>query len=70
MSTSTDKAYLVLDEVASLSRCSKVTVRRAVQNKRLSVCKPSGKFGRSLFRREDVQKWLEGSRLLAIGDVR
>jgi hypothetical protein len=70
MSTLIGKPYLLLSEVAILARCSEVTVRRAVQNKRLSVCKPNGKFGRSVFRREDVLYWLDGSRILAIGDSR
>lgn len=73
MSTSLDshgKAFLTLDEAAVIARFSKVTLRRAIGAKRLSACKPNGKFGKTLIRAQDLSRYLEGSRVLAVGETR
>jgi len=64
------KAYLTLEEAAKIARLSKVTLRRAVSTRRLSACKPNGKFGKTLIRPNDLFSYLEGNRLRAIGESR
>jgi excisionase family DNA binding protein len=63
------KAFLTLDEAAAIARFSKVTLRRAIAAKRLSACKPNGKFGKTLVRIQDLSRYLQGSRLLAVGET-
>lgn len=73
MSTSLEsngKAFLTLDECVEIARFSKVTLRRAISAKRLSACKPNGKFGKTLVRNEDLSRYLQGSRIRAIGETR
>jgi hypothetical protein len=62
------KAVLTIPEVADFCRCSEATVRRAIAARRLAVCKPNGKHGRSLVRTIDMMSWLERSRIAAIGE--
>lgn len=64
------KAFLTLDEAAAIARSSKVTLRRAISARRLSACKPNGKFGKTLIRGECLTRYLEGSRVLAVGETR
>jgi excisionase family DNA binding protein len=64
------KPFLTLDEAAGIARSSKVTLRRAIVARRLSACKPNGKFGKTLIRAQDLARYLEGSRLLAVGETR
>lgn len=63
------KAFLTLGEAAEIARCAKVTLRRAIAVKRLSACKPNGEYGRTLIRAQDLTRYLEGSRLVAIGEA-
>jgi hypothetical protein len=67
---SNGKAFLTLDEAATIARSSKVTLRRAIVAKRLSACKPNGKFGKTLVRVQDLTYYLQGTRILAIGEGR
>jgi excisionase family DNA binding protein len=66
----TAKAYLTLDEAAQVARSSKVTLRRAIAARRLSVLKPNGKFGKTLIRPGDLSHYLEGTRRIAVGEHR
>lgn len=65
---STGKAYLSLNEAAAIVQLSTVTLRRAIKAKRLAVCKPNGKFGKSLIRRLDLIQYVEGARRAAVGE--
>ena len=54
---STGKAYLTLEEAAQIARSSIGTLRRAIASKRLAACKPNGKYGRTLVRRQDLTRY-------------
>lgn len=62
------KAYLTVNDAASVVRCSPDTIRRAIYSRRLACVKPSGRHGRTLIRTQDLDAWLERSRIAAIGE--
>lgn len=62
------KAYLTVNEAADIARCHPATIRRAIAARRLAVCKPNGKYGRSLIKTADLMAWLERSRIAAVGE--
>lgn len=64
------KAYLRIDEVAQLLRCSTITVRRAVAARRLAVHKPAGLRGRTLISAVDLESYLNRCRVAAVGEAR
>ena len=55
-SRSEDK-YLTLKEVVSVSKYSSSTVHRSIKRGELKVC---GRPGKLLFRKDDVDRWLNG----------
>ena len=63
------KAYITLAEAAQISQLSTATLRRAIVAKRLSACKPNGRYGRTLIRPGDLTKYIEGNRLRALGEI-
>jgi excisionase family DNA binding protein len=62
------RAFLTVDEAADIARCHPATIRRAISARRLAVCKPNGKHGRSLIRTVDLMSWLDRSRIAAVGE--
>lgn len=68
MSSNLGKAFLTIPEAADIARCHPATIRRAITARRLAVCKPNGKHGKSLIRTVDLEAWLERSRISAVGE--
>jgi excisionase family DNA binding protein len=62
------KAYFTIYEAAAIARCSVVTLRRAIRAGRLAVCRPNGKHGKILIRPQDLERYIEGNRRIAIGE--
>jgi hypothetical protein len=62
------KAYVTINEAADFARCHPATIRRAIAARRLAVCKPNGKHGRSLIKTADLWSWLDRSRISAVGE--
>ena len=64
----TGKALLTLPETADMLGMSNQTLRRHIAAKRIAVCKPGGKRGKTFIRPADIDAFLLRSRRAAIGE--
>ena len=57
LKSSSEDKYLTLKDVVRVSKYSSSTVHRSIKRGELKVC---GRPGKLLFRRDDVDRWLNG----------